>query len=40
MTAMAALGLVTDATGLLLELAARLGIDVPPELEPWSVKSG
>lgn len=31
MTAMATLGLVTDARALLAELARRLGIDVPPE---------
>lgn len=33
MTAMANLGLVTDAMGLLLELAHRLGVPVPSELE-------
>lgn len=32
MTRMADLGLVTDAAGLLLELAARLGVPVPEEL--------
>ena len=33
MTAMADLGLVTDALELLLELARRLGVPVPPEIE-------
>ncbi len=33
MTAMADLGLVTDALQLLLELARRLGVAVPPEVE-------
>jgi electron transfer flavoprotein alpha subunit len=33
MTAMAELGLVSDAPGVLVELARRLGVKVPPELE-------
>jgi electron transfer flavoprotein alpha subunit len=33
MTAMADLGLVTDARSLLVELARRLGVDVPADLE-------
>ncbi|MBX6389546.1 MAG: electron transfer flavoprotein subunit alpha/FixB family protein, partial [Frankia sp.] len=33
MTAMADLGLVTDAGGLLVELARRLGVALPPEIE-------
>jgi electron transfer flavoprotein alpha subunit len=33
MTAMATLGLVTDAAGLLTELARRFGVDVPAEIE-------
>ena len=31
MTAMADLGLVTDARGLLVELATRLGLETPAE---------
>jgi electron transfer flavoprotein alpha subunit len=32
MTAMADLGLVADATGLLVQLAGRLGVPIPPEV--------
>jgi hypothetical protein len=36
MTALADLGLVTDATAFLLRLAERLGVALPPELDgPW-----
>lgn len=34
MTAMADLGLVTDAKALLVELAQRLGVAVPTDLQP------
>jgi electron transfer flavoprotein alpha subunit len=39
MTAMADLGLVADATTLLLELAGRLGVTIPPELEAATVSA-
>lgn len=36
MTAISELGLVTDAPSLLVELAGRLGVAIPAELEAWA----
>ena len=40
MTAMADLGLVTDAAALLVELADRLGVEVPAERSAGGRRTG